>query len=297
LFAAQQQAEKQLLRARALAGRGATYSARADLESALVTLSQALDEYDRTDAHGTALRTAFLALEEAGDFVRHHPRGQLSLDVELTVARHHCGAMTAEEARGRTAADVVDRYFSFAREQFAVALGNSRVAAHTLYGLGKLHTHLAELDPVAERVHSPRAMVLHKTALALDATQLPAAHELATLLVRAGRLPEARDVLRNSVTQFPTPQGWQLLADVHDRLGEPELAMLARAEQSQFALRSGIAENETMVAPNGLQIRWVDKAAFERAGYSDPAVASGLSMGTPAPRTARPPLPAGGGWR
>ncbi len=264
LSAARRQAEQLVRGASALASRGATYSARRELESALVTLSQALDSHSATTDFTQSLRTGLLAMEEAGDFAPSQARNQLNLDVALIVSRHQSHAVSPAEARQWTPVEAARKYFSFAQSHLVAASGGSPVAAHALFGLGKLNANLSESGSAAERLYGPRSMLLHQTALMIDNSHYLAANELGVLLARFGRLNDARNVLRHGLTQGTSPEIWRNLADVHERLGEVELASLARAEWNRISQLSRREYPDTVTAPNGVTVQWVDKATFER---------------------------------
>lgn len=265
LSVADRQAAQLVQGAAALARRGATFSARRELETALVVIAQALDSQYATTGFTKCLRSGLLALEEAGDFAPSHARGQLTLDVPLIVSRHRSGALSAKEAERCTPSEAAGSYHAFAQDHLVAACGGSAHAAHALFGLGKVYASMSE-DTAKERRFSQRALVLHQAALKVDGTHPLAATELGTLLARSGRLQEAREVLTRGLSRTASPETWRQLANVHAQLGELELATQARAEGERIAQFSRQSHPDTVTAPNGMTVRWVDHATFQRAG-------------------------------
>jgi tetratricopeptide (TPR) repeat protein len=86
-----------------------------------------------------------------------------------------------------------------------------------------------------------------------------AANDLAVLLAEEGRLEQARDCLHAGLRQSPQPAMWNNLAAVHDRLGQPQLALAARQEAA--ALESRAASTPGSVLPTH-NVAWLDPRNF-----------------------------------
>jgi hypothetical protein len=229
-------------------------------------------------------------MAEANDFTPARARGQLNLDVALIAARHRTPALTSAEASGCTPTEAARRYYAFAQQRLVASAGGSPIAAHAFYGMGKLYANLSESDSAARRPYDPRSMLLQQTALLIDNSHSLAALELGVLLARAGRLTEARDVLQPGAARQSLPATWLQLAHVHDQLGETEFANQARVEWNRLAQSSGRGAPATVTAPNGMTVRWVDKATFEREGgdlNSTPGLVPRTASQLPPPQNAR----------
>jgi hypothetical protein len=94
----------------------------------------------------------------------------------------------------------------------------------------------------------------------VDGKNFMAANELGVLLVRFGRLPEARAALLHSLSISPQPVVWQNLAEVHQAMAEYDLAAKARQSAEIAATRMG--REGTLAA---YDVQWVDPATFVRA--------------------------------
>ena len=263
LPAAADQAAELVKRASTRASRGALYSARHELEVSLSILSQALDTHHGTNAFTQCFRQGLLAMEEAGDFSR-APTMQRTIDVALTVSKHRCGVLSAKDVHGLSPVGAARKYYAYAQEHLAASAGGAPVAAHALFGLGKLYMGMCQSEVDTERLYGPRAMMMHQTALVVDGSYYLAANELGVLLARFGRHSDARDVFKYGLSIHSTPETWNNLADIHDRLGEGELAQLARAEGHRAGQLSNSHDPSIVTIPNGLNVRWVDKSMFER---------------------------------
>jgi tetratricopeptide (TPR) repeat protein len=282
LASASEQAAQLVKRASTRASRGAIYSARHELEASLTTLSQALDSHYDSTAFSQCLHDGLQAMKEAEDFSPTSSVDRSALDVPLIVKRHRSRVLTADEAEVSSAIEAARKYYSYAQEHLVAAVGGSPVAAHALFGMGKLYMGMSQSDSDAERVYGPRAMMMHQSALLIDGSHHLAANELGVLLARFGRLREARDVFQHGLAVNSLPATWRNLADVHERLGEGQLAIQARAE---FQRTSQLAQQQnpnSFTAPNGLTVQWVDKATFER-GFSN-GVLNSQPTATPAAR-------------
>jgi hypothetical protein len=152
------------------------------------------------------------------------------------------------------------QYFGFAQQQLAIAGGGLKASSDILYRLGRLQTAMAAHDSDPASLHGPQAIVFHQAALATDTNNWLAANELGVLYARYGQLPQARQLLVQSVTIHPHRQGWQNLAVILRRLGESDLAQRAEAEVQLLEKQRGQMENANEV------VRWVDTKTFSATG-------------------------------
>jgi tetratricopeptide (TPR) repeat protein len=245
----------------AMAHKGMLYAARAELIQALQLVAQALDVQTGTAVHAAALANGLTALEEAGDF--RAPPGQAASVIDVgQVALGHRTPLLKDHPDAASLSPVVaqQQYLAYSQAQLALAVGNERVASHTLYRLGKLEAALAAHDDTPQALHGPQAMVFHQAALSVDGANYLAANELGVLLARYGQLAEARKLLVHSVSVRPQVETWHNLAVVHRRLGEEDLAKKADYERSLLAKQAGPSAGRTAKL-----VRWVDPGAFAAA--------------------------------
>lgn len=256
--AVNRRAEEAIRHAFALARRGATYSARTELIETLRMLAEALDLQAKSREHSDALKRGFRALQEAEDFQQ---RGLAAdLDMEVLIAAHQTPVLKHSDLSNLTPLVALQRYYTYAQQQLIVAGGGQATASVALYGLGRLQTIGNEED--ADEV-APQAMVFHQAALMVDPMNYKAANELGVLLARFGQYGQARDMLVHSVRVRPQPESWHNLAEVHEQLGEHELARRA-AYEGKLAARHG----NSVDSP----VRWVEPAAL--AGITGPSAAA-----------------------
>ena len=240
-------------RALKLAQRGALYSARAELVRSLQLLCSTLDLSSPSAEHAVALNAALAALDEADDFA---PRGVArGVAVDDVVRPHRTPILKGVDVSRLDPATAQEHYLTYARQQLSVATDRESCAAQSLYLLGKVHSQLASQSASQSPPHVARAFVFHHSALAIDPRHHQAANELGVLLARRGDLAGAKEMLLASVSVQGTRSAWKNLAAVHDRLGERELAALARNEASLLGGEARQPASEPAV-------QWLDAATF-----------------------------------
>jgi hypothetical protein len=259
MIAVAEQAMQMADQAAAMARRGMLYSANTELVKGLTLISQAQDVQQRTAAHVAALTAGLTALEEARDFADARNQKGGAIDVAV-IARNHQTKLPGTMESGTSPVVAQQQYFGFAQQRLTFAGGGLRASSEILFRLGRLQTAMATRDNDPEALHAPQAIVFHQAALATDANNWLAANELAVLYARYGQLPQARQLLVQSVMIHPHRQGWNNLAIVHRRLGETELAQRAEAEVKLFDKQQGqdATANEA--------VRWVDAKTFAASG-------------------------------
>ena len=174
-----------------------------------------------------------------------------TLSPARVVAKHRSQIVSPEDAAGMTHLSLQRLYLEFAQESLAAAATDSPAGSQALVGIAKFYLVRAQTDGMKRE--GPRAVALCQAALVVDPNNHSAANELGALLAQYGRLKDAKQMLLNSLRSQPTIAAWHNLAVVHERLGETDLAQLARAELES------LQKNQAMTARN---VGWVDKQAF-----------------------------------
>lgn len=246
----------------ALGGRGVLYSARSEFMNALRLVAQALDAGAQTSVHVDSLTAGILALEESDDFIPRDGKINGGMNVASIIATHETPLL--KDLTGDIPALIaLQRYYNFAQQRLAASVQGHASGSLALHGLAKLYSVIGSRQPGSVVAPEPKAIVLEQAALIADPRNFMAANDLAVLLVRYGRTAEARTLLQNSVSSFGQPENWNNLADLHEQLGEKDLAQLARkaakdAEQ-RLPQQRGLGAVSEAGAP---QIEWVKPDAF-----------------------------------
>lgn len=295
-----------------LAMRGAIYSARAEFAAALNELVEARDRSLGGRQASAALGRALRALDEIRDLMPRDGQSASSIQLERLARSHQTPVLRGEDVSRLTPSAAVEVYGVYAEEQFGLACGREPAASVALHGLGKVHEFLAA-STKADAAHAARlAEFYHRAALGVNPANHLAANDLAVLLARGGQYEQAQGWLLASVRTSPQPTTWRNLAVVHERLGRPDLALLARREE-QALVRAAAAGDPTagnIVPPYAVEL--VEPrvfAATTRPAYDVPpasastaaatvAAAPGTATPTPAARPAEPPRKgfSWGGW-
>jgi hypothetical protein len=173
IAAAAHRADVQTRRGFSLARRGMRLSARREFVESLRILAEALDESRDCHAHRDALARGLLALEESRDLNRHG-----ALLAEAT-AGHQTPILDEENLDRLTFWDAQQRYLDYAYEQLAAVAPSESVASLALYGLGR-----SEAVAVPYEVSAGAAVACYRAALAVDARNSLASHELGIHLAR-----------------------------------------------------------------------------------------------------------------
>ena len=242
-----------------LADRGAFYSSRSEFIQALRVVTQALDAQSGDGSHSQALAEGLRAINEADDFA---PKGsQLEADLNLVsiVTSHRTPVLKEQDLAGMTPLVALQQYYTFAQQRLSAACEHEPAASQALFGIGRLTMLMAERSADDRRLHAPKAMTLFHAALTVDSRNARAAHELGVLYAQFGQLEDARQLLVMSVNLAPQREAWHNLSVVHERLGELELARMARYEL-QLASQANGGRN---IASNGVTDEWVDAARFK----------------------------------
>lgn len=285
--AAARQADEQARRAVAATTKGAWFTARTDFFAALNTIAAMHDARDPAGRHRDALEAALTAMKEAEDFVvRTSGAGGGATDAASIASGHKTSAFIAPLAPSTAALVARAAYLQFARDRLADAADGNVTASVALHGLGKIHAASGASTVDARG----KAQVFYEAALVAGQANFLAANDLAVLLAEEGRLERARDVLHAALRQSPQPAMWTNLASIHDRLGEPQLAELARREAAGL---EGQAPSNSAVLPTH-NVAWLDPrqfAATSRQASDAPPIPANASGSRPPAAAATPPTP------
>lgn len=275
-----------------LAMRGAQYSARAKLIAALRTVAEALDAQYGNREHTDALLRGLEALKESDDFQA--DRADRRLDLAAIVASHRTTVLKDADLTRVSSAAAVQQYLTYAHRELAIAGGRDPASSVALFQLGRLHgvldRKLSQRHGGGSRSNEAKAMVFHQAALLADARNYRAAQELGGLLDRFGQPREARGLLQYSLRLHSDPATWERLAAIHERLGEPQLAALAKQELGvATAQLSKTHPPAGPTAPGRVDgpVVWVEPSQFARAENGHPT-RSAAPQATRVPGTGLP---------
>lgn len=268
-----------------LAEKGALYAARREFTTAIKTIAQANDVEQRSRECTKATIAGFVALKEANDFADPNV-GFGESEIARLVAGHKTTVLKDADVTDMPPTIAAQYYYSYAKEQLALAVGRETIGSIALYGLGKVI--IAGAGPNAQQLeYAGPAMALYQAALMAEPHNFRAAHELGVLLAGTGQLELARQMLIGSVSVSSQPIIWQNLAAVHSRLGEQQLAQQAR--QRAEALRQTNPESK---AP---PVQWVDPATFAKTVPDNdtliPKAVQSQTESTPAQASSEPTKP------
>ena len=254
-----------------LADRRAYFSARNAFCQALRLVAEELDATVGETGHGRALAAAMRAIDESDEFVTEGALPDADVHV-ATIASAHRTPVLRDAHDQVTPVQARRQYYTYAQEQFALAVGNEPAGAAALFGLGKLHTLLTEVRPTVVAAAPSKALVYYQAALLVNPSHAAAANELGVALAREGRYADARPWLIHSALLAPGQETWHNLAAVHERLGETDLAARARQEVRLAGRQAPRA--------SASRVEWVDTARFAARGEAAaPASASAATRG------------------
>lgn len=262
--ALREQLQRHLEKANYLAIHGALFSARSEFESALQIAVETRDEAYRSDTGKKALAQAMTAFEEVDDFARATSitRNRQEVDINNIIVTHRTPVL--KEAAGTlTPNEAIQAYLGFAQQQLAMAVGDDPIVADALYGLGRIYYTLALQSNTPEQLNVPKAVVLYRTAVAVNPAHPLAANELAVLLARYGQLHDAKQVLQAVPMEYRSAETWHNLAAIHHRLGEHRWAQEAEAYHEAIRRRQMAAAPQLEREGN---IEWLDVSQWVEAG-------------------------------
>ena len=218
-----------------LSRRGAAQTARQEFLAAMQLIATANDKVSGTSQHTKALRSAMLAIKEAGDFSVANSEQQIQMNVASVAESHRSNVLSPTQAANLSPTQAMNRYFAKAQEQLDFAGGRNVVSAEVFYCMGKLHTVLSQNQKVLGPYDTAKSVVYHQVALLSDNQHYRSSNELGVLLARSGRLEQAKLLFERSLMSQPTVRTWQNLAEAHRRLGESDFANRAHSEVQMLA--------------------------------------------------------------
>ena len=238
---------------KSLSRRGAAYAARQEFYASLRILAQSHDKQVGGTSYTNALRNGILAIKEAQDFIVTDTESQIGLSVPNTIETHSTKVISTESAQGMTAIEAAQRYFAYASHQLSRCGGQNVVAAEALYCLGKLHSVQAKSGSNDSKLDLAKAMIYHQASISSNGSNFRSLNELGVLYANSGRFAEAKRMLKKSLRIKALPQAWQNLAVIHQRMGEHQLAQLAKREFEMTATQAPISV-----------IRWTPAEEFNK---------------------------------
>lgn len=280
-----QQADEHNRRGAAAAAKGAWYTARAEFAEALNLIAAAYDATESSTHRSGSLSAGYTALSEAEEFATRTTRNIAAPAASLT--HHRTAPFVGPFPPNVSPSTLRAAYLQFASERLSEAATGCEAGSVALHGLGKVHNAAGStiVDPRA------KARVYYEAALVVGPGNFLAANDLAVLLAEEGRLEEARNVLHAALRQSSQPAMWNNLAAVHERLGQPELAQMARREASAAERRAAAVPGSVLPTNN---VAWLDARSFAATSQTAPESPPLQVAGKPTVRqaTATAPIPA-----
>ncbi|HMO15231.1 MAG TPA: hypothetical protein PKD64_13940 [Pirellulaceae bacterium] len=245
-----QQITEKIEYGRTLARRGATYAARDEFLAALRLICDTFDQQAGSRQFSVALLEGLTALEEADEYALRESSSQIILDLSRVARGHRTQVIAPEEWERITPQKAMQRYYEYAESRLINACGRHPIASEAFYALGKSFSAPAQLDGSLASSHLLRSIIMFRVAAQINANDYKSRNELAVLLAGSGRFEDAKLQLLASLRIQPTPAAWYNLHQVHQKLGEVQLAELAMREYTNANERLRMAD----VSP---VVRWV----------------------------------------
>ncbi|MBL9125793.1 MAG: hypothetical protein JNG90_19285 [Planctomycetaceae bacterium] len=300
LIAVSRLADEHSRRAFDLATRNAMYSARAEFIEALQIVAHAIDAEERSTEHSQALADGLTAIKESDDFASQGGRLQDNIDVIRIAKPHTTPVLKGLPPNSVSRLAAMQQYYTYAQRRLAFAAGREPSGSLALYGLGKLHSVLAQQPVQGIASAEPKAIVYHQAALLVDGRNYMAANDLGVLLARYGKFQQAKAALLHSLEVSPQPATWQNLTVVHQQLGEVRLAQLAQAESKAAQARvKQLARSKGQSMTANATVVWLDPATFSQSSEmwapptpnGQPQPSAPANTPTTASKPAGPPAP------
>jgi hypothetical protein len=258
---------------------GALYAARRRFVEVMKVIAEAKDGAEATSRYSTALSEGFAALEEAKDFLAGGAVNK-ELSVAEVAASHRTPMLRGmERAEWTLPQEASALYYRYAEQKLAAAVGGEQAGSMALYGLGKTHARLAELeDRVADQQLS---LAMYRAAVLAHQANHLAANELGVGLAKVGRYDKAAIALQQSIAYGGGSTVHLNLAHVQHKLGDDRLA----AATAQQAERLAMQERAAGEFSRQRGVEWVtpDQLARQTTGAAGPASPRPV---TPPPGTA-----------
>ena len=256
LDAVSQRAQQLIDQAYGLADRGAIFSARSDLLTAMHGLCEATDTMNGDRACSAALGQALTAMDEAADFV---VDGDVRGSLNSIVSGHQTPVLKNAELDNVTNTRAMHLYYTYAQEKLIQASNGSHTASAALCGLGKVARYLPANDPAARRNTLVKAIVFQNSAVGVWSKNYHAKNELGVLYALLNSPENAKQYLLEVAQATNWPNAWTNLAQVHRQLKEEDLANRAMTE-AQIARKS--SKELGPVKAGSLDFQWVSPEQF-----------------------------------
>ncbi len=261
-----------------LARRGAMFSARREFIEAMRVIATSLDQSRNTPFHTQELTRAWTILREAESLDKlrvAQSSNAAPIDLGQILMSHTSRVLTSNEAVGLNVEQILGKYYQQAKQCLANAVGANAVSAEALHCLGKLFVLMADHPNNSSTYCRDQAMAMFSAALDCNARHHHAANELGVLLASQGHLQAAKQRLWQSLQSHPTGQAWTNLAEIHQRLGELNLAADARLQADTYGNSESTDSNRLF--------QWVDPQTFDE-GSEGAFATAGPEMDTNAQR-------------
>lgn len=280
-----QQVTRDVQAAFSLGRHGALHAARLRFLQVMRQIATAKDVAAQTDHYSESLDAGLTALAEARDYL---PGGAVTKDLTVPeVAVSHLTPILHDKHRAERTLphQAAALYYRYAEQKLAAAVQGEQAGSMALYGLGKTHAQLAQLE--GTQIDKQKTLVMHHAALLAHGGNYLAANELGVGLAQAGRYQKAAGVLQHSIANGGGSTVYRNLAFVQGKLGQPRFAAVTTQQAEQLASRERAAGQFSRERG----VEWVspDRLASTATHASQP----GQSSVARSPAPAAPPEPAG----
>ncbi len=193
-------------------------------QNALAMISQSLDQSTGTRRFSTALGSAVVALDESEDFSVEQPA------LGRMVSIHDTPVLKNQKAAEVNRREAQLAYLTYAEQQFLKACGKQPVASEAFRLMGQLYLAAELFDEPHHESPAAKSMIMFRLALAVQPDDAVSSHHLGMIYARFHHYQQARGLLIDSLKIRNDALTWNVLAKVHQALGENQLAQLAKQE-------------------------------------------------------------------
>ena len=248
-----------------LARRNSYLAAREEFTLALLLIARSHKAQYDPDAYSNRLSQGLTALDEAADLVGpNHGLSQQGM-LQQKVLSHKTKLIAPNEIGNISRTKVLDRYCGFAQSQIEVAIGHSAAGSTALHTLGKIETRSSINNRRGDWTGQARALVFFRAAMSCNPANAVCANDLGVLLNDMGRLKEAEQVLKVSLTSSPTRSAWANLSAVHSQLALNAKVVQERDRQMHLAKLAAMRAEESgysVTANGGAGEQWASMREF-----------------------------------
>jgi tetratricopeptide (TPR) repeat protein len=223
-----------------LAQRGATYTADAEFRAVLGLCALELDGREGGTTHREALRSGWIAIDEAEHFSGNQAPWRAPADVRNKALGHMTPGVRSAK-RPIDSIEAMQIYYAYAEARLADAFMDLPGASIALYGLARTY----EVRGTTASLAASKAVLLHRSALAVAPQNVLSANELGVLLAQHGQLDDAQAIFQRCLTIEETPQTWKNLAVVYARKGNLTASQAARVAGEELESKKLLAAQAT----------------------------------------------------